>query len=163
MALALKLARKSPPRPTNFRVGAILVDAENNIILAEGYTLELYGNTHAEQCCLIKLSEQHATTEERLADFLPADIVLYTTMEPCNKRLSGNLSCVDRIIRLGDVIKKVYVGVREPGKFVGNNIGSKRLKDAGIEVEQVPGFEHEILSVATVGHVQEPSNTFKDK
>jgi len=50
MRFALELAEKSPPKPTNYRVGAVVVDAFNNI-LATGYTLELPGNTHAEQCC----------------------------------------------------------------------------------------------------------------
>lgn len=47
MEYALSLARKSPPRPTNYRVGAVVVDPATNEVLAGGYTLELEGNTHA--------------------------------------------------------------------------------------------------------------------
>src|SRR4051812_11593611 len=54
MRLALDQAHESPPKPSNFRVGALLVDADTGAILSRGYTLELPGNTHAEQCCLIK-------------------------------------------------------------------------------------------------------------
>jgi pyrimidine deaminase RibD-like protein len=152
MRYALSLARKSPPKPTNYRVGAVLLDAKTNTVLATGYTLEREGNTHAEQCCLIKLSEQYRVPEDRLADVLPTDAVLYTTVEPCSKRLSGNLPCVERILRLGTAIKTVYVGVQEPEKFVGENTGRKRLEDAGIKVVPVLGLETEILDVATAGH-----------
>lgn len=154
MQQALELARKSPPKPTNYRVGALLVDAKTDTVLATGYTLECEGNTHAEQCCLIKLSEAHKIPEEELGSILPEDTVLYTTVEPCFKRLSGNLPCVQRILRLGNAIKTVYVGVKEPEKFVGENIGRKQLEDAGIQVILVEGMETEILEVATAGHGQ---------
>jgi len=91
--------------------------------------------------------------EERLADVLPEETVLYTTVEPCFKRLSGNLPCVERILRLGKAIKTVYVGVKEPEKFVGENTGRKMLEDAGIKVVLVQGMEKEILDVATAGHL----------
>ncbi|KAE8451578.1 hypothetical protein EG329_003651 [Mollisiaceae sp. DMI_Dod_QoI] len=155
MRQALELARKSPPKPTNYRVGALLVDAKTNTILASGYTLECEGNTHAEQSCLIKLSEAHRLPEGELGSILPEYTVLYTTVEPCFKRLSGNLPCVQRILRLGKAIKTVYVGVKEPEKFVGENTGRKQLEDAGIKVVLVEGMEKEILQVATAGHVQE--------
>lgn len=153
MRQALDLARKSPPKPTNYRVGALLVDAKTNTILSTGYTLECEGNTHAEQSCLIKLCEAHNLAEDALAQVLPEGTVLYTTVEPCFKRLSGNLPCVERIIRLGSAIRTVYVGVKEPEKFVGENTGRKQLEDAGIQVILVQGIEKEILEVATAGHV----------
>jgi pyrimidine deaminase RibD-like protein len=73
-------------------------------------------------------------------------------VEPCFKRLSGNLPCVERILRLGNAIETVYVGVKEPEKFVGENTGRKQLEDAGIKVVLVEGMEKEILKVATAGH-----------
>jgi len=158
MRHALSLARLSPPRPTNYCVGALLVDTSTNTILATGYTLELEGNTHAEQCCFMKLCEQHKIPEERLGEVLPENTVLYTTVEPCGKRLSGNLSCVERILRLRKgggkemEIKKVYVGVKEPEKFVRQNTGRTKLEEAGIEVVVVEGMEREILEVVTAGH-----------
>jgi pyrimidine deaminase RibD-like protein len=152
---ALSLACRSPPKPTNYRVGALILDPTTNNILATGYTLELQGNTHAEQCCLIKISNMYGVTEEMLGDVLPPTIVLYTTVEPCGKRLSGNLPCVERILRLRKVIKTVYVGVKEPEKFVGENVGRSKLEQAGIEVVLIEGMEEEILKVATAGHTQE--------
>jgi pyrimidine deaminase RibD-like protein len=149
---ALDLARKSPPKTTNYRVGALLIDSKTDTILATGYTLECEGNTHAEQSCLIKIAEEYGTPEERLAEILPESTVLYTTVEPCFKRLSGNMPCVERILRLRNNIKTVYVGVIEPEKFVGQNSGIKQLEEAGIEVILVKGMEDEILKVATAGH-----------
>lgn len=154
MRLALAIARKSPPKPTNYRVGAIILDADENRILATGYTLELEGNTHAEQCCLVKLSEQYGVPEERLAEVLPPNTVLYTTVEPCGKRLSGNVPCVERILSLGNAIKVVYVGVKEPEKFVGENIGRSSLENAGVRVVLIEGMEREILEVAEAGHLK---------
>lgn len=153
---ALDLARLSPPKPTNFRVGAVLLNASTNTVIATGYTLECPGNTHAEQCCFIKLSQAHGIPEEQLADVLPERTILYTTMEPCAKRLSGNVSCLERILKLsegGKGIRKVVVGVKEPEKFVGENEGRRKLEEAGIEVLLVEGLEEEILKTATAGHI----------
>ncbi|KAF4555934.1 Invertebrate-Aid/APOBEC-deaminase-like protein [Elsinoe fawcettii] len=156
MRLALAEAGKSPPKPTNFCVGAVLVSpSAPNPVLATGYTLELPGNTHAEQCCFMKIAEKHGIADEDIADVLPEDVELYTTMEPCNLRLSGNAPCADRILQThkhGKGIKKVFVGVLEPEKFVGENQGRKKLQDAGVQVTQITGMEDEILEIATAGH-----------
>lgn len=168
----LSLARKSPPKPTNFRVGALLLlrqsnNNEEDKILSTGYTLELPGNTHAEQCCLAKYASSHSLPEERVGEVLPPppdstddkEVVLYVTMEPCGKRLSGNLPCVQRIIQTRSSsaggkggIRKVYFGVKEPGTFVGESEGCRMLSEAGVEWEVVGGLEEEILGVAKEGH-----------
>lgn len=153
MQRALALAKNSPSKPSNFRVGAILVSLDTGEVIAEGYTLECEGNTHAEECCLIKLAEQYSTTEEGLADVVKTPHALYTTMEPCFKRLSGKLPCVERVLQQKSWIREVYLGVLEPEKFVGQNPGRGMLETAGIKVAAVPGFEKEILEVATAGHV----------
>lgn len=157
MRLALDQAQESPPKPTNFCVGALLVDGETGTVLERGYTLECEGNTHAEQCCLIKFAKAHGLPEERAGEVLPASAVIYTTMEPCNKRSIGNIPCVDRLIRTKGLdgqprIKKVYLGVKEPEKFVGANEGIAKLRNNGIECIHVPGLEERILEVATAGH-----------
>lgn len=159
MEYALEQARLSPPAPTKFCVGAVLVDADKNEILSTGYSLELPGDrpgdpgkTHAEQCCLIKIAEKHGLPEERIGEVLPKNTVLYTTMEPCNKRLSGNRTCVERILKLSEMIKAVYVGIKEPETFIGENTGRRRLEDADIIVQFVEGMDHRILEVSTAGH-----------
>ncbi|KAI1258776.1 cytidine deaminase-like protein [Xylariaceae sp. FL1019] len=160
MTYALQVAQKSPPAPNKFCVGALLVDASSGQILSTGYSLEYprdhngdLGTTHAEQCCMIKIGEAHNLPPDQIASVLPPDTVLYTTMEPCNERLSGNMTCCDRIIRLGDAIKTVYVGIREPGTFIQKNDGQKRLEGAGVRV--VYPVEHmwdRILDVSMAGH-----------
>jgi pyrimidine deaminase RibD-like protein len=162
MEYALEQAKHSPPAPTKFCVGAVLVDADKNEILSTGWSMELpdsnpanLGKTHAEQCCFIKVAQKHNIPEERLCEVLPENTVLYTTMEPCNKRLSGNRPCVDRILRLKASIKVVYIGIKEPEKFIDQSVlvvGRKRLEDAGIEVTFVEGMEDRILAVSTAGH-----------
>ena len=169
---ALELARKSPPRPTNFRVGAVLVsnplpEGSNHKILATGYTLELPGNTHAEQCAIAKLAMEHGISETQLNTILPREMntTLYTTLEPCGKRLSGNLSCVHRIIAtrgklsgsLGPEngeggIRKVIFGAKEPGTFVRESESCRMMDEAGIEWEYVEGLQDNILQVAKEGH-----------
>jgi len=51
-------------------------------------------------------------------------------------------------------IQTVYIGVKEPEKFVGENKGRRKLEDAGIEVVHIQGLEDDILKVATAGHEQ---------
>lgn len=157
MRLALVEARKSPPKPTNYCVGALLVSPSADVpILATGYTLELPGNTHAEQCAFAKFAEASGVSEEDIGSVLPDDTVLYTTMEPCNVRLSGNVVCVDRILRTRRNgkrgVHKVFIGVKEPEKFVGENQGRQKLENAGVEVVHVSGMEDDILNAATAGH-----------
>ncbi|OLN85335.1 Bifunctional protein RIB2 [Colletotrichum chlorophyti] len=154
---ALSLAKQSPPKPTNYRVGAVLVNPASNTIVSTGYTLELPGNTHAEQCCFMKLAEQYDVAEEDLGSVIKTPLVLYTTMEPCSTRLSGNLPCTKRILQLRSFIQTVYVGVQEPEKFVNNNTGRAALQRAGVEFVHVKGLEGEILKVATAGHVRTAS------
>jgi pyrimidine deaminase RibD-like protein len=152
---ALDLARLSPPKPTNFCVGALLI-GPNSEELSTGYTLELHGNTHAEQCCLSKLASYQGVPEDQVGSVIPAGSVLYTTMEPCALRLSGNLPCVQRILSTAyngvTMISTVVCGVQEPEKFVGENKGRKLLEDGGVKVLFVTGLENEILTVATAGH-----------
>ncbi|KAI0892534.1 cytidine deaminase-like protein [Annulohypoxylon nitens] len=125
MEYALEKARLSPPGPDKFCVGACMVDGDSGKVLSTGYSLELPGDrpgdpgrTHAEHCCFIKIADEHGIDESRIGDVLPPNTVLYTTMESCNSRLSGNKSCVDRIIGLGGAIKMVYVGIEEPDTFI---------------------------------------------
>ncbi|KAL2046826.1 hypothetical protein N7G274_000844 [Stereocaulon virgatum] len=159
MRYALSFAKKAPPKPTNFCVGAVLVDEAFNHILSTGHTMELPGNTHAEQCCLAKYEDQQASKESKPIATTSQKLVLYTTMEPCNKRASGNIPCTETILkskRNGNAwIQTVYVGVEEPEKFIGENTGRAKLEEAGIEYVHVPGLEDEILAIATAGHEKE--------
>lgn len=141
MKLALDEARKAPDLPGAFAVGAALV--HEGEVLATGYTRELEGNTHAEQNALTKLKEQGRE--------IPEGTCLYTTMEPCTERLSGNLPCCDRVLQHPN-IKTVFVGVMEPQDFIANNTSRQRLEDAGLTYIQIPGVAEEALKIAKKGH-----------
>ncbi|KIW94303.1 uncharacterized protein Z519_05619 [Cladophialophora bantiana CBS 173.52] len=200
---ALSLARRSPPKPTNFRVGCVIVafptspptasDGPSTItssgeggeggiekiegeVLSTGYTLEIEGNTHAEQNALTKLVQKHGISVsssssssdlEQLGQAVltpEKNVYLYTTLEPCGKRLSGNTPCVQRIISTrkgggsrhpaGGGIRKVVFGAREPGTFVQDSQSLKMLDEAGVPWKYVRGMEEEILKVAKEGHVK---------
>ncbi|KAI9170789.1 Bifunctional protein [Paramyrothecium foliicola] len=160
MELALEQAGRSPPASNKFCVGAVLVDADKGEVLSTGYSLEYprdykgdRGTTHAEQCCFIKIADKHNLPEERIGEVLPPNTVLYTTMEPCNERLSGNTSCATRIIRLNGAVSTVYVGIREPGTFIAHNDGQERLEAHGVKiVYPVKHLEAKIIEVSMAGH-----------
>ena len=159
MEYAIEIARRSPPMPDNFCVGGCLVDEDSGKIISTGYSLELPGDrpndpgkTHAEHCCFIKVADEHKVTEARIGEVLPPNTVLYTTMEPCNSRLSGNKPCVDRIIGLSGAVKTVYVATQEPDTFIVANSGRKRLEEAGVKMVFVEGLQDRALEVAMAGH-----------
>lgn len=147
MEMALEEANKSPPTETAFCVGAVLV--KDGKVLETGYTGELPGNTHAEQSAMEKYFQNNNT------DKLPEGTVVYTSMEPCSERLSGNLPCADRILNQKQNVSTVFVGVLEPDTFVQKNIGKAKLVDNGIEYIHIPGFSERALKIAKKGHKSE--------
>jgi pyrimidine deaminase RibD-like protein len=110
-------------------------------------------------------NSDHHVQEEQIGNLLHREgseevegreVVMYVTMEPCGKRLSGNIPCARLIAqtrtdrRRG--IDKIYFGVKEPQTFVEESEGCKILSQAGVEWELVEGMEAEILKVASSGH-----------
>lgn len=59
---------------------------------------------------------------------------------------------MERILRLNGAIKVVYVGIKEPEILIGENVGMKKLEDAGIVVTFVGGMQDRTLKVSTAGH-----------
>jgi pyrimidine deaminase RibD-like protein len=143
MTLALQQAEQCIPTSTAFCVGAVISSPETSDVLSTGYSRELEGNTHAEANAIDKLLNQ-----QNEQDKLPG-CDIYTTMEPCSVRLSGNVDCTKRILQAG--IKRVFLGTVEPDDFVKCE-GVQLLKDAGVEVYSVPGFAERCLEVARRGH-----------
>lgn len=163
MEYAVEKARLSPPGPDKFCVGAVLADGDSGDILSTGFSVELpgymegdQGNTHAEQCCFIKEAQKHGFpavhAEEHIGKVLPKNTVLYTTMEPCNARLSGNTTCCDRIVALKSHLRTVYVGIREPNTFIVDNDGKTKLEGEGVGFEMVDGTHELCYEAAMAGH-----------
>ncbi|KAF9184255.1 hypothetical protein BGZ51_003453 [Haplosporangium sp. Z 767] len=171
MKLAIEQANLSVPVPSGYCVGAVLVqethqDPDSDIpqedrfrVVTTGFSRELPGNTHAEECCLLKLAsimdpelgtvEIGSTLDEKALAATKAhrpkkEWIMYSTMEPCSTRLSGNRSCSDRLIESG--VRRVYVGVREPDHFVKTVVGVENMVEQGIEVVYIPGLEKECLA-----------------
>ncbi|CDH15361.1 probable Bifunctional protein RIB2 [Zygosaccharomyces bailii ISA1307] len=144
MELALEQASHCEPTKTAFSVGAVLV--HDNQVLSTGYSRELPGNTHAEQCALEKYFSEHSGED------LPENTIIYTTMEPCSFRLSGNEPCAQRILSTNGKIKTVFVGVLEPDTFVKNNSSRNLLQAHSIDYVKIPGYEIKATELATKGH-----------
>ncbi|RKP27286.1 diaminohydroxyphosphoribosylamino-pyrimidine deaminase, partial [Syncephalis pseudoplumigaleata] len=145
MQLAIAEARKCAPVETAYNVGAVL-PYQHRSIVATGYSRELPGNTHAEECCLLKLS---SADQDRLAEAISADpalppVTMYTTMEPCARRLSGRPSCTHRLLA-APWIRRIVLGVREPPAFVEHVDGIEQLRAAGRVVDVLSGWEQACL------------------
>jgi hypothetical protein len=69
---------------------------------------------------------------------------LYTTMEPCSKRLSGKESCSNLIIAAK--IKNVVIGALEPDIFVADCQGINQLKEKGINVIVLDNMKEKCLA-----------------
>lgn len=133
MEIALAEGQKSQRISTAFCVGCAIISKDSGSVLACGYSRELEGNTHAEECALMKLTTRHDKEKEEL--------VLYTTMEPCSTRLSGKKSCSELILEVNKSqsnvqIVQVVIGVKEPDYFVRCE-GSSILERNGIEVRYI--------------------------
>jgi len=143
MEMAIKLARQCTPVATAYNVGAVLLltssNNNNTKLIATGYSRELAGNTHAEQCCFIKAAQ--ANNHRVLSD--DERYVLYSTMEPCAKRLSGSESCCSRIVSFN--VHSVVIGVKEPDHFVADAQGSNCLLINGVSVRWIanPQLKHQ--------------------
>ncbi|KAI9506387.1 cytidine deaminase-like protein, partial [Coemansia spiralis] len=131
MWMAIEEGRKCTNVETAYNVGTVITDANGNV-LATGHSRKYPGNTHAEQCALIDLDKQ------KLVD--GKNTILYTTMEPCSKRLSGNVPCVQSILNRG--IGTVFIGVKEPMNFV-DCTGFEDLVNQGVKVVHIKELEDE--------------------
>ena len=135
MEQALSYAKQSVAVNTAYNVGCVIVDPTTDEVVSYGFSRELPGNTHAEECALHKLLPNTAKGFD-----------LYSTMEPCSKRLSGKVSCSERII--ANQVKRVFIGALEPANFVDCE-GVKLLQEANIEVffVQAEGLKERCLRV----------------
>lgn len=124
------------------------------LLLADGYSRQIPGNTHAEANALanfaeklVELDDAHPGTMPAAADIL-AQASCFATMEPCSLRTSGGPSCALELVRAK--VKSVFLGVEEPPDFVQCE-GVRILEQGGVEVHRVVGLEDECLRLARRG------------
>jgi pyrimidine deaminase RibD-like protein len=130
---AVALSRRARPGP-RFRVGAVLVDGEGNL-LGEGFTGQLDPADHAEEVALATVPPG----DPRLAG-----ATVYSSLEPCGQRASRAVSCAELIIRTG--VRRVAFAMREPAVLAAGK-GAALLADAGVEVVEIPELAAEVRVV----------------
>lgn len=162
MELALEQASYSIPSESAYCVGAVLIDSSqpiNQQIISTGYSREIQGNTHAEECCLIKYAlksnNQSIDYNTIIADTqyiinnihsiqLPSTYIMYTTMEPCSTRLSGKVSCTELLVRVQ--LQAVCVACYEPSTFVEHCVGIELLKQNNVHVHIMEQYKQQAFN-----------------
>ncbi|GLW64231.1 hypothetical protein Arub01_24750 [Actinomadura rubrobrunea] len=144
LALACDLAAQCPPSATAFSVGAVIVDADGRE-LARGFSRETDPQAHAEETALAKIGAVLWTgsewtgrgrtgpdprTRERLRG-----ATIYSSLEPCGRRLSRPRTCAELILAAG--IRRVVFAWREPPLFVEGE-GVELLRARGAQVVELP-------------------------
>lgn len=122
---AIELSKRCPATDSAFCVGAILVSASGQVI-AQRYSRQSDPNDHAEEAALAD-----ATTSG--ADLRGA--TLYTSLEPCLRRVSRPAPCADLILRSG--VRRVVYAWREPPVFQPGG-GAAWLERHGVTVIERP-------------------------
>lgn len=131
---AIELSRRCPPSDSAFSVGAVVVDAAGREI-ASGWSRRDDPKVHAEESALATL----AGSDPRLAG-----ATIYSSLEPCRRRLSRPRPCTELIVAAG--IRRVVFAWREPALFVEGK-GADALEAAGVEVVEVPELAEEAREV----------------
>jgi diaminohydroxyphosphoribosylaminopyrimidine deaminase/5-amino-6-(5-phosphoribosylamino)uracil reductase len=130
---AIDLSRRSPVSDSAFSVGAVVVGADGTV-LATGYSRETDPHDHAEEAALAKLAPE--------LDLSRATI--YSSLEPCLRRLSRPRSCCELITAAG--ITRVVLAWREPPIFVPGG-GAAWLAGQGVTVTEIPELQGEARAV----------------
>jgi pyrimidine deaminase RibD-like protein len=134
---AIELSRRCPPSDSAFSVGAVLVGAGGGV-LATGYSREREPHDHAEEVALARAAEA-ATAAAELAG-----ATMYTSLEPCRRRLSRPRSCAELIVAAG--VRRVVLAWTEPPLFVPGG-GAQWLAGRGVTVTQLPELAAEARAV----------------
>jgi pyrimidine deaminase RibD-like protein len=148
---AVELSKRCPPSDSAFSVGAILVGAGGQggdgigggcsegsrggggvRVIAAGYSRQRDPHDHAEE---VALAEAGAAASGG---------TIYTSLEPCLRRLSRPRSCAELIVAAG--VRRVVLAWREPPLFVPGG-GADWLRERGIEVAELPELADAARSV----------------
>lgn len=130
----IELSRKCPPTDSAFAVGAVIID-EHGTMLTNGFSRETNAKIHAEEAALKKL---------RSSTIDLSQCILYSSLEPCNQRLSGATSCMEHILASG--IKRIIFAAYEPPIFT-KGTGMERLQKAGIETGVISKFTTDVIAL----------------
>ena len=125
LARAIELSARCEPSLSAFCVGAILLDADGRVA-GQGYSRQEEPLDHAEEVAL------------RAATLGGADLsraTLYSSLEPCLRRVSRPVPCAELVLRSG--IKRVVIAWREPPVFQPGG-GANWLIAHGVEVVELP-------------------------
>jgi riboflavin-specific deaminase-like protein len=147
---AIELSRRSPVSARAYSVGAVIVDADGEVV-ATGYSREDEGSDHAEEVALRKAAGVGAWGA-RGAPGAPgaarrrAGATLYSSLEPCSVRASRPRSCTELILAAG--IGRVVFAWREPELFADCQ-GAEKLSAAGVTVVEVPELADAARAVNT--------------
>ena len=132
LAEAVELSRRSPPSPTAYTVGAVVVGAGPGAARSVGWSRRYDPLDHAEEVALAAFPGD------------PAGGTLYSSLEPCSRRRSRRHTCTELILAAG--IARVVFALREPPLFADCD-GAELLARAGVEVVELPGLAAGVLSV----------------
>jgi len=122
---AIEMSRRCPATDSAFCVGAILV-SESGQVIAQRYSRQSDPQDHAEEAAL-------ADAASSGADLRGA--TLYSSLEPCLRRVSRPASCAQLILHSG--VRRVVYAWREPPIFQPGG-GAAWLEEHGITVIELP-------------------------
>ena len=146
MAAAARLGAKGRPlsRP-NPSVGAIIV--KDGIVVGRGHT-QTGGRPHAEKVALDQAGDS------------AKGATLYVTLEPCNHKSDRGPSCSDAIVDARPA--RVVYALTDPDPRTAGS-GAKKLRNAGILVDQIESAEAEagLSGYLTVQRLGRPHVTLK--
>lgn len=127
LRFAVELSHQCPRVDRAYAVGAVVVAADGTR-LATGYSRETDPVSHAEEVALAKLTDAD--------EALLRGATIYSSLEPCSRRASRPCSCTQLILDAG--IGRVVLAWREPPLFVDDAQGTELLRNAGVEVIEIP-------------------------
>ena len=125
LAEAIELSKRCTPTDAAFCVGAILVSASGQVI-AQRYSRQIDPTDHAEQAALADAAASGTDL---------SGATLYTSLEPCLRRLSRPTPCADLILRSG--LRRVVYAWREPPIFQPGG-GAAWLEEQGVTMIELP-------------------------
>jgi diaminohydroxyphosphoribosylaminopyrimidine deaminase/5-amino-6-(5-phosphoribosylamino)uracil reductase len=123
---AVELSRLCPPSATAFSVGAILV-SQSGAVISTGFSRERFAMDHAEEAALARAADSGRPDL--------AATTIYSSLEPCRRRVSSPRPCTELIAAAG--IGRVVVAWLEPPLFMPGG-GAGWLRGQGVTVIELP-------------------------